>query len=103
MLTSTRENFHKIKNHARIFMRKDFYLKSNVKNFLMEEFLKSIKKLCFSLIILCLANSIFAGNAFIRNLTKDLNSASNSCLVLQNLTYKKTLPKLGEFFCVLKF
>lgn len=27
---ATRENFHKIKNHARIFMRKDFYLKSNV-------------------------------------------------------------------------
>lgn len=47
-----------------------------LKNFLMEEILKSIKKLCFSLIILCLANSIFAGNAFIRNLTKDLNSAS---------------------------
>lgn len=46
------------------------------RNFLMEENLKPIKKLCFSLIILCLANSIFAGNAFIRNLTKDLNSAS---------------------------
>jgi len=28
--TSTQENFHKIKNHARIFMRKDFYLKTNV-------------------------------------------------------------------------
>lgn len=27
---ATQENFHKIKNHARIFMRKDFYLKCNV-------------------------------------------------------------------------
>ena len=27
---ATQENFHKIKNHVRIFMRKDFYLKSNV-------------------------------------------------------------------------